>query len=261
MTRNCLPRSRHASGRSAGSSRVSAGDGGSRPVNEYGRKRGSIRSGSKAGRVQVLGDRTVGEDQGVIGHVEVLARAVAEVRAHDRDPAAGSDRRVHPLEERRHRLLRGAGARGSSTRTRRRSAPRAARPRTTSETIARTPGAYVPSAYATLIDRPALRRRNRVDELAPPGRGIEHRLAGGPAARGCTARSLARQPCARSDRRRGSGIRRGAGSSWRARRVGDRHPNACARRWSGRIRHDQQLRPMWFTARRCRLRSSRALEA
>lgn len=57
--------------------------------------------------VQVLGEAHVRQDDRVVGTVEVVAGAVLEVGAHDRDPAARPHRVAEFAEQRRHRVLVG----------------------------------------------------------------------------------------------------------------------------------------------------------
>ena len=123
----------------------------------------------------MLGNRAVGEDECVVGHVEVLARAVTEVRAHDRDPPAGSHGVVHPAEECRHRLLREQVLQE----VRHEHAVEVRRGQIGLEDV-RDDRSHVravrPFGIRHLVDRPPLLRRHGVDELAPPGSRIEDRL-------------------------------------------------------------------------------------
>ena len=129
----------------------------------------------EAGGVQVLLDRALGQHDRVVGEVEVLPHAVAEVRPHDRDPPSRSGAVAHPLQERGDRLLAEQVLEEVGDEH---AAEVLARQLGRHDLRDDQAGSLAGDALLVVdrVDRPALRGRDRVDELATPGGGVEHPL-------------------------------------------------------------------------------------
>ena len=129
----------------------------------------------EAGAVQVLFDRAVRERQRVIGAVEVVARAIPEVRSHHGDATGWCQAATHPPQE------------SSDVVLRRQVLEQVGHEHAVEVCLGQVDGPGVADdhlhggiahGFVVLhaVDDPALRRGHRVDELSPTRRRIEHPL-------------------------------------------------------------------------------------